>query len=108
MSQENVELTRVMADAFNRRDWDAFRALSDDEIEVESRLVAMEGAYRGHPVVCWPAPVLRTRRASRPSAHAWMAATIRSPVQASGPPAIAAQRTGVLVRRSFDRPSAGQ
>jgi SnoaL-like domain len=37
-----------MARAFNRRDWDAFVALTHDEIQVESRLVAMEGAYTGH------------------------------------------------------------
>ena len=48
MSEQNVELTLRYADAFNRRDWDAFVALSDEEIEVESRLVAMEGALRGH------------------------------------------------------------
>jgi SnoaL-like domain len=36
-----------MADAFNRRDWDAFLALTHDAINVESRLVAMEGAYQG-------------------------------------------------------------
>ena len=48
MSEENVEHYLAMADAFNRRDWDAFLALTDDEIEVESRLVAMEGGYHGH------------------------------------------------------------
>jgi hypothetical protein len=48
MSEENLELTRAFADAFNRRDWDAFLALADDGIEVESRLVGMEGAYSGH------------------------------------------------------------
>jgi len=37
-----------MADAFNRRDWVAFVALADDEIDVESRLVVMEGAFHGH------------------------------------------------------------
>jgi SnoaL-like domain len=37
-----------MADAFNRRDWTAFVALADDEIDVESRLVAMEGGFQGH------------------------------------------------------------
>jgi hypothetical protein len=47
MSQENLDLARALADAFNRRDWDAFLALTDDGIEVESRLVAMEGAYHG-------------------------------------------------------------
>jgi hypothetical protein len=44
---ENLDLARALADAFNRRDWDAFVALADDGIEVESRLVGMEGAYRG-------------------------------------------------------------
>jgi hypothetical protein len=48
VSRENVELGLVMLDAFNRRDWDAFVALADDEIEAESRLVAMEGGYHGH------------------------------------------------------------
>ena len=33
--------------AFNRRNWDAFAALVDDEVQVESRLIAMEGAYQG-------------------------------------------------------------
>ncbi len=37
-----------MAEAFNTRDWDAFVAMVDEEVEVESRLVAMEGPYRGH------------------------------------------------------------
>ena len=44
MSEENLDLTRALADAFNRRDWDAFLALADDGIEVESPLVEMEGA----------------------------------------------------------------
>ncbi len=47
MSQENVELTLAMYEAFNRHDWDAFLAMTDAEVEVESRLVAMEGAYQG-------------------------------------------------------------
>jgi ketosteroid isomerase-like protein len=42
MSQENVELAYRAYDAFNRRDWDAFLALMDEDIDVESRLVAME------------------------------------------------------------------
>ncbi len=48
MSQENVDLYLEMLDAFNRRDWDAFMARTDKDIEVESRLVAMEGGYHGH------------------------------------------------------------
>jgi predicted ester cyclase len=47
MSRKNVELALAFADAFNRRDWDAFVALVDDEVEIESRLVAMEGGYHG-------------------------------------------------------------
>lgn len=43
-----MELARSMTDAFNRRDWSAFVALADEDIEVESRLVVMEGAFRGH------------------------------------------------------------
>ena len=48
MSQENVDLMLASYDAFNRRDWDAFVALMDDEVEIESRLVAVEGGYHGH------------------------------------------------------------
>jgi hypothetical protein len=48
MSQENMKLARTLAEAFNRHDWDAFSALADEEIEVESRLVVMEGAFHGH------------------------------------------------------------
>lgn len=48
MSEENVKLTWAMVDAFNARDWDSFVAMADEEIEVESRLVAMEGAFHGH------------------------------------------------------------
>ena len=45
MSQANMDRALELLDAFNRRDLDAFVALADDAIEVESRLVAMEGAF---------------------------------------------------------------
>lgn len=48
MSDENVELARRALEAFNRRDWEACLALMDEDVEIESRLVAMEGAYHGH------------------------------------------------------------
>ena len=50
MSQENVELAYRVADAFNRRDLDAFLALCDPEEEYFSQLVELEGGgpYRGH------------------------------------------------------------
>ena len=48
MSQENENRALELLDAFNRRDRDAFTALTHDQIEVESRLVAMEGGYHGH------------------------------------------------------------
>jgi ketosteroid isomerase-like protein len=48
MSHENVDLMLELYDAFNRRDWDAGLALVDDEVEIESRLVAVEGGYHGH------------------------------------------------------------
>ena len=48
MSQENVELTHRAADAFNRRDLDAFLAFMDDDVEYVPRAVAMEGSYHGH------------------------------------------------------------
>lgn len=43
-----MELTRRAYDAFNRRDWDAFVGVMDEQVEAESRLVAVEGGYRGH------------------------------------------------------------
>jgi ketosteroid isomerase-like protein len=48
MSRENLDLALRMYEVFNRRDPDAMLALMDDEVEIESRLVAMEGSYRGH------------------------------------------------------------
>ncbi len=48
MSQANVELYHQSVEAFNHRDWDVFLALMGEEVVVESRLVAMEGAYHGH------------------------------------------------------------
>jgi ketosteroid isomerase-like protein len=48
MSQKNVQLAYRAYDAFNRRDWDYFLALAHKEVNVESRLVALEGEYRGH------------------------------------------------------------
>jgi ketosteroid isomerase-like protein len=50
MSQENLERTRRAWDAFNRRDLDAFLALTDPEVEFSTRYMEMEGdpCYRGH------------------------------------------------------------
>jgi ketosteroid isomerase-like protein len=48
MSQENVELAHRAIEAFNRRDLDAALALMDDDVEVASRIVAIEGDLRGH------------------------------------------------------------
>ena len=42
-----AELHRRAINAFNRRDWEAFAALMDATVEVESRLVQMEGGYHG-------------------------------------------------------------
>jgi hypothetical protein len=48
MSQENVDRLLAACEAFNRRDWDGFLALMDDGVQLESRLVVMEGGYHGH------------------------------------------------------------
>ncbi len=48
MPEPILERYRYAYDLFNRRDWDGFVALMDEEIEVESRLAAMEGVYNGH------------------------------------------------------------
>ncbi len=50
MSQENVELTRRVIDAFNRRDLGAYLALTDPEVEFTPYEVWVQGGdpYRGH------------------------------------------------------------
>jgi ketosteroid isomerase-like protein len=48
MSEENVDRALRAYDAFNRRDLDAFLELTHEEVEVETRLAAMEGGYHGH------------------------------------------------------------
>jgi ketosteroid isomerase-like protein len=50
MLQENVELAYRASDAFNRRDLEAFLALTDPDVEVHSRIVELEGGgpFRGH------------------------------------------------------------
>jgi ketosteroid isomerase-like protein len=48
MSQENVNLVRRAVDAFNRRDIDAFLALTDDDIEVIPRSAVLEGGDHYH------------------------------------------------------------
>lgn len=47
MSEANLELHLRAIECFNRRDLDGFLALTDPEIEIESRLVAIEGGYHG-------------------------------------------------------------
>jgi hypothetical protein len=47
MSQENVELVLRAYDAFNRRDWDAFVALMDDDVEIVTRIAVIEGGRHG-------------------------------------------------------------
>jgi ketosteroid isomerase-like protein len=48
MSRENMDLALLMYEVFNRRDLDAMLALMHDEVEIEPRLGALEGDYRGH------------------------------------------------------------
>jgi ketosteroid isomerase-like protein len=48
MSQENVDRVLILYGAFNRRDLDAMLALMHDEVEIEPRLGALEGDFRGH------------------------------------------------------------
>ena len=48
VSESNVDLHHRSIDAVNRRDLEAFLALSDPDVEVVSRIVAVEGGLRGH------------------------------------------------------------
>jgi ketosteroid isomerase-like protein len=47
MSRENVDLALLLYEVFNRRDLDAMLGLTHDEVEIEPRLGALEGDYRG-------------------------------------------------------------
>jgi ketosteroid isomerase-like protein len=48
MSQENVALALQAFDAVNRRDLDALLALIDDDVEIVTRIAAVEGGLHGH------------------------------------------------------------
>jgi ketosteroid isomerase-like protein len=48
MSQQNVEIVRRWVDAYNRRDIDGLIEISDPDIELQSRFVALESAFRGY------------------------------------------------------------
>ena len=48
MSAENVELSYRAAEAFNRRDLDAFLALQANDVEGVPLASDMEGGYHGH------------------------------------------------------------
>jgi ketosteroid isomerase-like protein len=48
MSQANVELALEAFDAVNRRDLDALLALTDDDVEIVTRIAAVEGGLHGH------------------------------------------------------------
>ena len=50
MSQEDVDLTRVAVDAFDRRDVDSFLALNDPDVEFAPVEASVEGGqpFRGH------------------------------------------------------------
>ena len=48
MSRESIDLAYRTYDAVNRRDLDALLALMDDDVEAVSRLVRVEGNFRGH------------------------------------------------------------
>ncbi len=50
MSQESTERNRRVIDAFNQREFDAFLALMDPELEFTSRVIPVAGDvhYRGH------------------------------------------------------------
>ena len=48
MSEENVERVYMAIDAINRRDLDALLALTDEQVESVSRIVAIEGGLHGH------------------------------------------------------------
>ena len=48
MSQENIDATYRGLEAFNERDYDGYVALMTEDVEADSRLATMEGAFHGH------------------------------------------------------------
>ena len=48
MSRENVELAHRFYDAVNQRDLDAWLAVTNEDAELVSILVSVEGGYHGH------------------------------------------------------------
>lgn len=48
MALDAASQIRRSYETFNRRDWEAFRRMMAPDIVVESRLVAMDGGYRGY------------------------------------------------------------
>jgi ketosteroid isomerase-like protein len=48
MSQENVEIVHGLYDAFNRRDFNAFLALTDTDVRWVPLAAAIDGDYLGH------------------------------------------------------------
>jgi ketosteroid isomerase-like protein len=48
MSQEHLDATHLALEAFNRRDIDGYLAHMEEDVEAASRLVSVEGAFRGH------------------------------------------------------------
>ena len=48
MSLENVELAHRFYDCVNRRDLDAWLAVTDEHAELMSILVSVDGGYHGH------------------------------------------------------------
>jgi len=48
MSQQNMETLRGSYDAFRRRDLQAFLSYMDRDVEFESLVLEVEGAYHGH------------------------------------------------------------
>jgi SnoaL-like protein len=48
MSEQNVELHQRSVDAVNQRDLGSLLAVMDEQVEVVSRIVAVEGGLQGH------------------------------------------------------------
>ena len=48
MAEDSIELTRRAIAAVNDRDLQSFLSLMDEEVEIVSRIVAMEGGLQGH------------------------------------------------------------
>src|SRR5689334_12570316 len=96
MSQENIRLAYGAVDAMNERDLDAYLVLMDEDVEVASRIAAMEGGLHGHDGIrrWWDT------RSSQPCVPLAMAGAAASPSKTTSGAPVAGETVSACGGRS--------